>query len=77
MVLLNQAINFLKFGSWLSAGYPLSYYLVFDPQHWLTAFVGNLVSPGRGILFFFPASILSVVGIKKMMKTHRWFAGTA
>ena len=74
MILINQGINFLRFGSWLSTGYPLSYYLVLDLKHWSTAFAGNLISPGRGLILFFPMRIFSLAGFKKLMGTHQWFA---
>jgi len=76
IVLVNQGINFLKFGSWLSTGYPLAYYLTFDLKHWSTAFAGNLISPGRGVLLFFPLSILSITGFRKLVTIDRWFATT-
>jgi hypothetical protein len=40
----------------------------------MIALIGNLVSPGRGILFFFPLSLASMFGIQKLLKTDRWFA---
>ena len=75
LLLVNQAITFLKFGSWLS-GYPLAYYLIVEPKHWTTAFFANLISPGRGILLFCPISILSLAGMKKSVQINRWFAMT-
>jgi hypothetical protein len=76
MVTLNQSINFLKFGSWLHTGYPLAYYLIFSLKHWSTAFVGNLISPGKSIFLFCPVSILSLVGVRKLVTIDRWFGGT-
>jgi hypothetical protein len=38
------------------------------------AFIGNLVSPGRGILLFFPLSILSSIGLRKLFHNDRWLA---
>ena len=73
MILLNQAIAYLKFGSWFNSGYNPSW---FDPhiKHYMIALIGNLVSPGKGILFFFPLSLASMFGIQKLLKTDRWFA---
>jgi hypothetical protein len=76
LVFFNQAIAFLKFGSWFNAGYPLNYYLIFDARHWAIALLGNLVSPGRGILLFCPISVLSVIGMKKCLATNLWFTTT-
>ena len=76
MVVINQAITFLKFGTWLNTGYPIASLLVFRLSHWTTAFAGNLISPGRGILVFFPISLLSVVGIRRFIAINSWFAAT-
>ena len=75
LVFVNQAITFVKFGSWFT-GYPLKYYLIFDARHWATAFLANLISPGRGILLFCPLSILSVLGTRKLLATNVWFGTT-
>ncbi len=51
-------VNRLRFGSWISMGYPASKIAsgVLRPFYALT---GNLVSPGRGMLVFFPAALFS------------------
>ena len=76
MVVLNQAFIFFKFGGWFNTGYPIANLLTFNARHWLTAFAGNLISPGRGILIFFPMSILSLGGLKRLIATDQWFART-
>ena len=74
LFLLNQWINFLKFGSWSGTGYDLSTLMNFDGKHILIAFLGNLISPGKGILIFFPLSILTVAGARKLFELNVWFA---
>jgi hypothetical protein len=36
--------------------------------------LGNLVSPGRGILFFFPVGIGAAFGARRLLRTNRPFA---
>jgi hypothetical protein len=74
LVLLNQWINFLKFGSWFRPGYNLSILINLDGKHILIAFLGNLISPGKGVLIFFPLSILTMAGVHKLFELDRWFA---
>jgi hypothetical protein len=70
-VLLNQSINYLKFGSWFSVGYGSGF--TFRVQDVITALAGNLFSPGRGIFLFFPLTILSLLGFRRLLKIDPWF----
>jgi hypothetical protein len=74
-VALNQCINYLKFGSWLSAGYSPTAEMTFYLPSVIKALVGDLVSPGRGIFVFFPLSIMAVVGIAALFQRDRWLSG--
>jgi hypothetical protein len=71
-LLVNQAFNALRFGSWLSFGYPLDFDL--DPRAIGLAVLGILVSPGRGLLFFFPLSLLSLPGFCLLYRVDRYAA---
>jgi hypothetical protein len=73
---LNGAINALRFGSWFSFGYSPGSEFTLAPARILTALAGNLASPGRGILFFFPLSILALAGLRRLRGTHPLFAWT-
>lgn len=53
------SLNRIRFGSWFSTGYPVLKF-AFNVPRILAALTGNLVSPGRGMLIYFPAVIFSV-----------------
>jgi len=72
--LINQYFNYLRFGSWFSMGYYPGSEFEFNLKNISTALIGNLISPGRGILLFFPLSILSCTGLCKLFHTDRWLA---
>jgi hypothetical protein len=55
LILLIFAVNRIRFGSWFFMGYSPSEFEL-NPLRFLVALAGNLVSPGRGILIFFPAA---------------------
>lgn len=74
LLTLNQWLNSQRSGSWLSLGYNPSAEFTQDPGSVLTALLGNLVSPGRGILLFFPLSLLSPWGFGQLRRRNRWFA---
>ncbi len=57
-IILYLWINTVKFGSPLNFGYPG----MFSQSHALTGLVGTLFSPGKGIFWFFPLSVLGVLG---------------
>jgi hypothetical protein len=72
---LNQLVNFLKFGSWTSFGYRADSAFTLSPKNIGTALIGNLISPGRGVLLFFPLGIMSILGLKRLFTTGRFTAG--
>ncbi len=73
-VFLNQAINAMRFGGWLSVGYQPTSEFNFAPEHFLTAFLGNIISPGRGVFFFFPVAFFAILGVFSAWKKDRWSA---
>jgi hypothetical protein len=75
-VLINQAINALRFGSPLAIGYqvPSGNRFVFDFAHLAKAVAGNLFSPGRGLFLFFPLSLFSTWGLIQVWKQSRRIA---
>ena len=77
--LLNQYVNYQKFGSWLSMGYNPSGEFALSLRNILTAIAGNLISPGRGIFIYFPLSVLSFWGFRRLFREDRfaaWIFGT-
>jgi hypothetical protein len=74
LVALNQYFNFLKFGSLFSVGYSVSSEFTTNWETIPLALVGNLISPGRGILVFFPFAALSIAGIRKISESVRFVA---
>lgn len=60
-------LNRIRFGSWFSMGYPVLKF-AFNIPRILTALAGNMVSPGRGMLIFFPAVIFSFFSWPKIRK---------
>lgn len=70
-VIFNQYLNFLRTGSWLSVGYNPVVEFTADPSAIGTALVGNLISPGRGILMFFPLGVLALAGIRRLVRQDR------
>jgi hypothetical protein len=73
-LIFNQYMNFLRTGSWLSVGYNPGVEFTADPSSIGTALVGNLISPGRGILMFFPLSVLGLAGIRSLARQDRLIA---
>lgn len=63
--------NIQRFGSWSNFGYgdAAQDRFVFDLNHIALAMVGHTISPGRGIFFFFPISLFSLVGIYAWIKS--------
>jgi hypothetical protein len=76
LVLVNQLINAQRFGSLLATGYQASNRDTFllKPAHMATGLSGNLVSPGRGILLFFPVSLLGSWGFWRIKQRSRLIA---
>lgn len=61
--LANQCFNYLRLGRWTSVGYrPLDEFTL-DPVWTPLALLGHLISPGRGIIVFFPFAILAMYGL--------------
>jgi hypothetical protein len=77
-LVLNQAINSIRFGGFLSTGYDPSAgnRFILDAAYILKAVTGNLISPGRGIFLFFPLSLLSILGLWVTWKRERGLALT-
>lgn len=72
--LLNQYVNYQRFGSWLSVGYNPSGEFGFSIKNILTALSGNLISPGRGIFLYYPLSVLSFWGFRRLFREDRFAA---
>jgi hypothetical protein len=72
--LINQTTNYVRFGSILSMGYDPGSEFDINIKSISTALIGNLISPGRGILIFFPLSVLSWIGLRRLFNTDRWLA---
>lgn len=70
-VLVNLWLNQVRFGAISSVGYSPTSEFSLSITHFLTAFVGNLFSPGRGILIFFPVALFSIHGFSRLYKTDR------
>lgn len=66
------ALNRLRFGSWLASGYPSGKFAA-GPLRPLIALAGNLASPGRGLLVFFPAALFCLFCWPRVRKS-RMFA---
>jgi len=67
-IIITLLVNWGRYGSPLRTGY--------EGEHWeLTAVIGlagSLFSPGRGILWEFPAIVLTPFGVRALLKTeHR------
>lgn len=68
---LNQFINHAKFGSVYKTGYA-HFAFTSDPLRVGKALVGHLISPGRGILLYFPLSGIALfLGIRRMLSRDR------
>lgn len=72
-VFLNQYINALRFGGWFSTGYTTSGgdKFIFGIGRITKSLLGHLISPGRGLLIFFPLSFLSLIGCLTLIKRDR------
>jgi hypothetical protein len=65
-------LNEVRFGSPLDFGYRDEQSLKFHND--ITGLAGMIFSPGKGILFFFPISILVPLAIWKFLKQEKWLA---
>ncbi len=70
-LLINQYINYLRFGSWFAIGYQPTKEFAFNVFATISAMVSNLVSMNRGVMLYFPLSILSIFGITTFIKKDR------
>ena len=66
-ILLLLVLNRVRFGSWLSTGSSVAEFTFALPRI-LAGLAGNLVSPGRGVLLFFPALIFSLFCLRRARK---------
>ena len=64
ITVVNQYINYLRFGGLFSTGYNAG--SMFKPD--FLSLLGNLISPGRGLFIFFPLAWLSILSISKLHK---------
>jgi Dolichyl-phosphate-mannose-protein mannosyltransferase len=71
-LVVNQVLNAYRFGSLLSLGYQPEFAL--DMRMIGLALLGNFFSPGRGLLFFFPLSLLSLPGFWLLFRKDRYAA---
>ena len=71
-LLVNQAFNYYRYGGWLSFGYRPDF--GFDLRLIGLAVLGNFLSPGRGLFFFFPLSLLSLPGFWSLYRKDRYAA---
>jgi hypothetical protein len=62
-------INFIRFGSFVEFGY--GYYGSIGTHNGWAGLIGLLFSPGAGLIYFFPISILVVVAAKYMYYNNR------
>jgi hypothetical protein len=62
-------INFLRFGSFTEFGY--GYFGTLETHNGWAGLIGLLFSPGAGLIFFFPISILLIVAAKYMYSKNR------
>jgi hypothetical protein len=61
--------NFLRFGSFTEFGY--GYFATFETHNGWAGLIGLLFSPGAGLVFFFPISVLTILGAKYMYSKNR------
>jgi hypothetical protein len=73
-VLVHLYLNQIRFGSLLSVGYSPTSEFNFTPVHIIIAFIGNLFSPGRGCVVFFPLTLFAGWGLVSLFRKDRWAA---
>ncbi len=66
--------NFVRFGSVLETGYGAEASSFDAPL--LEGLAGQLVSPGKGLLWFCPAVLLGLAGFRGLWRRSPWVAGT-
>jgi hypothetical protein len=66
-------INILRANGQFSIGYSNPGQMInLTPTHLLLATVGNLFSPGRGLLLYFPLLLFSILGFAVMVRKNCW-----
>jgi hypothetical protein len=68
-------LNLARFGDPLATGYGDELALWTTP--WATGLAGLLVSPGRGLLPYFPVAVLALGGVAALPRGSRWVAALA
>jgi hypothetical protein len=61
--------NYLRFGSFTEFGY--GYFASLETHNGWAGLIGLLISPGAGLIFFFPISILLILAAKYMYSANR------
>jgi hypothetical protein len=62
-------VNYARFGSFMEFGY--GYFSSLETHNGWRGLIGLLVSPGAGLVFYFPLAILLPLGAKYMYKENR------
>jgi hypothetical protein len=62
-------VNYVRFGSFTEFGY--GYFSSLASHNGWRGLVGLLVSPGAGLIFYFPLAVLLPLGAKYLYKDHR------
>jgi hypothetical protein len=62
-------INYLRFGTFTEFGY--GYYATLAAHNGWKGLIGLLISPGAGLIFYFPIAILLPLGAKYMYKENK------
>ncbi len=65
-------LNVARFGSPLETGYGRE--VGFWSSPWLEGLLGQLISPGRGLLLYFPAVLLAAAGTPALLRRAPWVA---
>jgi hypothetical protein len=65
-------VNYLRFGSFTEFGYG-SYFGTLSYNAGWTGLLGLLVSPGKGLIFYFPVVFLIPLALKYKYREDRWF----
>ena len=62
-------VNYARFGSFTEFGY--GYFSTLDAHNGWSGLIGLLVSPGVGLIFYFPIAVLLPLGAKYMYKENK------
>jgi hypothetical protein len=69
VLLFAGLINYARFGSFIEFGY--GYFSSMSAHDGWRGLIGLLISPGAGLIFYFPLSILLPLGAKYMLKENK------